>query len=241
MILSTISNVLVTLVALWVLVDLIVAFIQLFFYADGPGGCIEDPTVFGFFTYWRFNGPESCNPEINIDKCNTHLGKWKRYASYNSKKEKNNFLCEKDIDKLINDDRKDNYIPGYSTMELSGWVASFVLIIALFWSGIVTRNETMKAEITFWILIITVIITSIKAISYESGGIIIPDQESPLNYITDKLGLEDSDQLQYSFSSMKADGGECFIEGTFLGGGTHPKGQPPIYSGDCTDSDVPLY
>tara|TARA_Y100000389_G_scaffold43498_1_gene38130 strand:+ start:472 stop:1167 length:696 start_codon:yes stop_codon:yes gene_type:complete len=170
------------------------------------------------------------------------LGPFKKYKTLTSEDNKyENMLCKKELVDLQNDIISDNIIGGYNASELIPYVILPCVITLCFMWYIISRQVNSGAEFTFWILIATVIWTSFRSLAFDSDLAIIPEESSPLTYITDKLKFGIADELKYSFISRKQNGEECFVDGVVLGGGVSPENQPPTYSGDCDEKTLPLY
>ena len=152
---------------------------------------------------------------------------------------KTNCLCSSEI-KKYGDSKVSDKVGGFHPTQLLAYViVPFMTAIGIIYALVFTRPS--YAEWIFWILLATLIYTGLTSISYSTDVDIIPEQQvRPLNYIINKFGMQGSDELRYSFIARKQDGKECFIEGTMLGGGTHPENLPPTYSGDCTSENIPL-
>jgi len=150
------------------------------------------------------------------------------------------YLCVDEIDTLVKSVKSDNVMGGYNVTQLLAYIiVPFMTCIGIIYALVFTRPS--YAEWIFWILLATLIYTGLTSIAYSTDVDIIPEQQPrPLNYIIDKFDMQSSDELKYSFIARKQDGKECFIEGTMLGGGTHPENQPPTYSGDCNSENLPL-
>lgn len=179
----------------------------------------------------KTSGDNSLNAQ---GKCN-NLGKWKQYD-----KNDNDFLCAPEADQIFMDAVNDNIVSGYTSTELLAYIIVPTLtVLGIIYGIIFTRLNV--AEWIFWILIATLIYTGLSTVATRSDiDILPPDQPSPLTYITDKLDLQTSDELQYSFMSRKSDGSSCLVEGVWLGGGTHSSSGAPTYTGDCTAETLPL-
>jgi len=221
----------------WFIIDpVILTIINLLFHRGG-GGCSKD-------TWWSLSVLTPINSYMLRDvTCGASdssckdLGRWKTYKTRNNN---NNYLCSDEIDGLYKDIVENNVVGGYNLTELLAYVWIPSMVVAGIGWGLISTTLS-KAEWTFWILIATVIFTSIRSLSYDSDLSILPEQSSPLSYVSDKLELEGTDELKYSFIARKQDGKECFVEGTMLGGGVVPENQPPSYSGYCTAETLPLY
>jgi len=93
------------------------------------------------------------------------------------------------------------------------------------------------------------IYTGLTTLVKETADIDIspPSETSCLTYLTDRLGFNTGDELQYTFMARKQDGTNCMIEGTYLDapdGGIEPETMPTIYRGDnpkCSSSNLQLY
>ena len=213
----------------------------------GNGGCATEGWLGGPFLLNNSKKPAQCTENVVTDGLNT-IGKWRGYALKNDKGERLPYLYEAQVDKVAKD-IKDNYvIEGFTPVQLLAYIIIPVVTIESigFW---LLSTQASKAEWTFWIVLITLIYTGLTTLVKEAADIDIspPSETSCLTYLTDKLGFNTGDELQYNFMARKQDGENCMIEGTFLGspdGGIEPEDQPTIYRGDissCSSSNLPLY
>jgi len=209
--------------------------------SHGRLGCAEEGWVtVGPWTYlFKLDvcpTPTTVPPKAGKDKCPNTLGKYKTYVTGTDK----DYLCVDEIDTLVKSVKSDNVMGGYNVTQLLAYIiVPFMTCIGIIYALVFTRPS--YAEWIFWILLATLIYTGLTSIAYSTDVDIIPEQQHrPLNYIIDKFDMQSSDELKYSFIARKQDGKECFIEGTMLGGGTHPENQPPTYSGDCNSENLPL-
>jgi hypothetical protein len=227
------------LIIIWLVVDFIILIIN---GAVNKGlDCAKEGWIPAGPMNWILKGDDCVTASTSKGMCGD-LGRWKIYKkdTVDGDSTNSDSLCRGEIDSLYKDLVENNIIGGYNPMELIAYViVPFVTILCIIWGLISTRLN--KAEWTFWILIATIIFTSLTSLSYDSDISILPDQPSPLTYITDKLNFGAADELKYSFVSRKQNGDECFVEGTILGGGVHPENQPPSYSGTCNEKSLPLY
>jgi len=209
------------------------------------GTCIDDDiSAWGPWSYLYTSSLDTCSDPSSSktadpDKCPEPLGKYSDYAKNDSTKTKE-CLCKSEIDDLVKNKVDDSVIAGYNATQLIAWrIVPFMTVIGIIYAFIFTR--TSSAEWIFWIIIATVIFTGLTSIAYTTEIPVLPENTAPLSYITDKLNMGATDELKYSFIARKVDGSECFVEGTMLGGGSHPENQPPIYTGDCTSASLPMY
>ena len=56
--------------------------------------------------------------------------------------------------------------------------------------GLLATTTMNKGEWTFWIMIATIIFTSLSSITYNTDTSLIPTHENPLEYVTSKLKLD---------------------------------------------------
>jgi len=225
-------------ILLYLTIDFIVLIINLIMY-KGDGGCAMDG--------WVTMGPisnigsnDKCSNDDSEDKdCKADLGRWGVYKTNNDDGHKTS-LCKNEVDRLVKATIENNIVGGYTSIELLSYViVPVVTIFGIVWGLISTRLS--KAEWTFWILIATLIFTSLSSIAYNTDLNIIPEETSPLSYITDKLNLSGTDELRYSFIARRAkDGKECLVDGIMLGSGITVEGDPPTYSGFCDSESLPL-
>lgn len=224
----------------WLLFDIIILVVNGLLHT-GPGGCATDKwitlsilTPINSFLVDK----DECSESSEGEDCSDDLGKWKIYKVNNDDKHKNS-LCKNELDRLYTSIINDNIVAGYNSTELLAYIiVPFVTISGIIWGLISTRLS--KGEWTFWILIATVIFTSISSIAYDSDLNIAPEETSPLTYITDKLNMSGADELKYSFIARKKDGDECLVDGVMFGSGITPEGDGPQYSGFCDSESLPL-
>ena len=225
-------------IIIWLLVDFIILIINI---AVNKGlDCAKEGWIPAGPLNWILKDDDCTTDTVDNDSCGD-LGRWKMYKK-DTKGESGHkdSLCRDEIDSLYNDIIEHNMVGGYNPMELMAYViVPFTTVLCIVWGLISTRLN--KAEWTFWIIIATIIFTSLTSLTYDSDIGILPDQPSPLTYITDKLNFGVADELNYTFISRKQNGDECSVEGTILGGGVHPEDQPPTYSGTCDEKTLPLY
>ena len=227
----------------WLLFDIII-FIVNGLNNTGPGGCATDNwitlsilTPINSFLVDK----DKCSDTDDNDNdgyCKDLGPQWRAYKVNNDDGHKNS-LCKNEIDRLYKDIVNNNIVAGYNSTELLAYIiVPFVTISGIIWGLISTRLS--KGEWTFWILIATLIFTSISSIAYDSDLSIAPETTSPLTYITDKLNMSGTDELKYSFIARKNDGQECLVDGVMFGSGITPEGNKPQYSGFCDSSSLPL-
>jgi hypothetical protein len=212
----------------------------------GLSGCAKET--------WKTIGPFSgitkpdticTKPGTGTDKsdkdkgCSQPLGMYSDFAKQTFSKDKQ-CLCPGEVHSVIEDTLSNNIIEGYTPTQLAAYIiVPFLTTIGIIYAFIFTRIS--YAEWIFWILIATIIFTGLTSISYTTEIPVLPEQHAPLSYITKKLSMSGADELKYSFMARKQDGSECLVEGTMLGGGTHPENQPPTYTGTCTAASLPMY
>lgn len=174
--------------------------------------------------------------QLSDDKksCKNGLSEYSKYDNGNK-----GFLCSKDIDELKKDILSDDLVTKYPWTEYIPSVVGFVGVLVILYLILMSSTET-PADYIFWIVILSLIYTTIVTITYKTDANIVPrDSYNPLTYITDKLNFQSGDELKYSFLARKPDG-ECIIEGTILAGGIESSSDPATYSGTCTKETVPL-
>ena len=190
--------------------------------------------------------PDDCSSETS-ESDNNSLGTYRKYAVKDDDGTKNTCLYRPQIDKLVKDTIVGHTVQGYTIIQLLAYVIvpTITVISVLLWL-ISTRSN--KAEWTFWILICTIIYTGLTTIVRKTSGIDLESsQTSCLSHITDRLDFQTGDELKYSFNARKQDGGNCFIEGSYIGtpgGGVAAPDQPGTYIGDiasCSAEELPLY
>jgi len=225
-------------ILLLVLVDFILLLVNIGLNR-GPGGCAKDGWITFGITTAALKGVPCSESSSGKGECKD-LGRWREYSKDGKGKEHEGCLCRSEVDVLYKSIVEDNIVSGYNVTELLAYViVPFITVVGIVW-GLISTSLS-KAEWTFWIIIATLIFTSLTSLAYDTDLAVLPDQGSPLSYISDKLDLQGTDELKYSFIARKQDGKECFVEGTMLGGGVSPENQPPTYSGYCTSETLPLY
>jgi hypothetical protein len=179
------------------------------------------------------------------------LNKYRKYATEGS-----DCLYDVQIDRAVNDIKKDEIVEGYTAGQLLGYViVPLLTVLSLMYWGVTTRSN--KAEWTFWILISSLLVSGLTSAIYQSDVILESSAQSgssssPLSYITNKLELGPADVLNYRFVAQKQDDSSCTIEGSILGMGTSPEGLDPMYTpyegpnsvnsmAKCSASELPLY
>ena len=243
----SIKEIIVGIVLLYILIDTLV-FLFNGIQNTGPSGCATDDWMEGIFILNTSKKPPTCPSGVKDDGKLYSLNKWRSYALKDKDGKRENCLYEEQVDNVVKD-IKDNYvIEGYTPVQLFAYIIIPVATIESigFW---LLSTRASKAEWTFWILIVTVIITGLTTLIKETSGINIdpPARTSCLSYLADGMGFATGDELQYTFMGRKQDGTKCMIEGTYLGteqGGVEPENSPTIYRGDyskCSASDLPLY
>jgi len=189
------------------------------------------------------NGTLICTADIKSDPktpCKgQQLGKFEKYVERTESK-KQQLLCPSEIRAAFAAELKGFRVLGYTPVQLVAYVIiPFLTVVGIIYAFIFTR--TSFAEWIFWFMIASIIFFGLTSIEYTTEIPILPEAVAPLSYITKKLSMAASDELQYSFIARKQGGEECFVEGTMLGGGTHPENQPPTYTGSCTEATLPMY
>jgi len=233
----TIPQVLGISLGFWIVLDFIVLLINIT-RNSGPSGCADDDWInFGLPICSLLKTP--CDDGDKDDDC-SDLGRWKKYAGKDKDGNLLNHLCHDEINKVYEDAVSKNIVSGYNTTQLLAYViVPTITVLSILYALLSTTMN--KGEWTFWIIIATLIYAGVSSIAYDTDISTIPTQENPLEYVTSKLKLDTADELEYSFISRKQDGDECLIKGTVVGSGAiTPPDQPTSYSGDCTESDVPL-
>jgi len=236
-------------ILLYMLADLVIFIINVFVNTgENPQGCGDGWISGGGF--WAINSmhnPPPCSDTTQPDSSTQTVGRWSSYATMDGSGGKNKCLYEAQIDQLVEDQKTNYKIDGYTSIQLLAYVIIPALTIqSIGWWLVSTRAS--KAEWTFWILIITLIYTGLTTVVQETSGIdLVPTEPSCLDHVTNSLGFNTGDELTYSFMARKQDGTKCFIEGTYLGtpeGGIEAPDQPPVYNGDiggCSSDALPLY
>ena len=204
----------------------------------GNGGCATSDWIEGPFILNTTKKPAQCSENVDSGVGNT-IGKWRSYAMKDKDGKILPYLYEAQVDSVVADVKKNEFIQGFTPVELLAYIIVPVITIESvgFW---LLSTRASKAEWTFWILVITVIYTGLTTLVKETADIdILPmaGSTSCLSHITDKLGFNTGDELQYTFMARKQDGSNCMVEGTYLGtpdGGIESENQPTIYRGDAT-------
>ena len=204
----------------------------------GPSGCATSDWISGPFILNSYKKPAICSENVDTGVGNT-IGKWRDYSLKDKDGKKLPYLYEAQVDSVVRDIKNNYVIEGFTPVELLAYIIVPVITIESigFW---LLSTRAGKAEWTFWILVLTLIYTGLTTLVKETADIdILPTAGSTscLSHITDKLGFNTGDELQYTFMGRKQDGTNCMIEGTFLGtpdGGIESKNQPTIYRGDAT-------
>jgi hypothetical protein len=202
-----------------------------------PGGC-QDPNntwITGPFLITNIVSPDDCSSGGGGPE---NLGKWRRYAGVGK-----TCLYANDIDKVVEDTLNDHIVEGYTPVQLLAYVlVPTITFLSIGWYLISTRGS--KAEITFWLLIATLVYTGLTTIVDRSDVQILPDggDKSCLNKISDNLGLSQGDEIMFNYVARRAgDATECLIEGTYLStgeGGIAPDGQQIQVRGDIANCDA---
>jgi len=239
-------SVFIFLLVVYLLVDFFFALYN-YYWKRGVGhSCrnVDRLPPIGPFSLWENATDDICddlNNDEALGECE-NLGEWSSYKTKTVKdKDKKTIrgLCRSEIDKLVKDTLSNNVIGGYNSIELLTYVIiPTTTIFGIIWGLISTQLS--RGEWTFWIMIATLIFTSLSSISYNTDLLIIPEQTSPLSYITDRLELSGTDELKYSFIARRKDGEECLVDGVMLGSGITPENDPPSYNGFCDASNLPL-
>tara|TARA_Y100000768_G_scaffold86409_1_gene61899 strand:+ start:1626 stop:2339 length:714 start_codon:yes stop_codon:yes gene_type:complete len=233
-----ILSILLGITLIWLIIDFFVWCLYVTKQTGEQGACyLKDWVSIGPIT--GLSKPDKeCTYDSTSSDCSKGLGRWAKYKIGKDDKHPNS-LCKREIDNLYKENIEGNIVAGYNAQEIIGYIiVPFITVICII-LGIISTSAS-KAEWTFWIMIATIIFTSVRSIAYDSDLNILPEESSPLAYIIDKLNLSGTDELKYSFIARKQDGGECFVEGTLLGAGITPENQPPVYSGFCTAETLPL-
>jgi hypothetical protein len=237
----------VFLLVVYLLVDCLFALINYYRYRGVGYSCrnVDRPIPpIGPFSIWENSSDDLCDDLTGDQKRNEceNLGEYNKYKTKTADDKDGKSikgLCKSDIDKLVKDTLSNNLVGGYNSIELLTYVIiPTTTILGIIWGLISTRLN--RGEWTFWIMIATLIFTSLSSISYNTDLLIIPEQTSPLSYITDRLELSGTDELKYSFIARRKDGEECLVDGMMLGSGITPENDPPSYNGFCDASNLPL-
>ena len=234
------------LVLIYVLFDLLL-FLFNGIKNTGNNGCATDDWLGGPFLLNNSKKPAVCSENVETEGVNI-IGKWREYALKNEDGSILPYLYEGQVDNVVKDIKNNYIIEGFTPVQLLAYVIIPVVTIEAigFW---LLSTQASKAEWTFWIVLITLIYTGLTTLVKETADIDIspPSETSCLTYLTDRLGFNTGDELQYNFMARKQDGQNCMIEGTFLGspdGGIEPEDQATIYRGDissCSSLNLPLY
>lgn len=240
------STFILIVVVLYFLADCVVAFIN-YYNNRGVGySCrnVDRLPPIGPFSVWENVTDDICDDLTDtqaLGECE-NLGEWSTYKTKTVKDKDKKIvkgLCKSEIDKVVKDTLSNNILGGYNSIELLTYVIiPTTTIFGILWGLISTQLS--RGEWTFWIMIATLIFTSLSSISYNTDLLIIPEQTSPLSYITDRLELSGTDELKYSFIARRKDGEECLVDGVMLGSGITPENDPPSYNGFCDASNLPL-
>lgn len=196
-----------------------------------PGGC-QDPDsewIKGPFLITNIVAPDDCSKSGS----STGLGKWRRYAAPG-----NECLYGTDVDKVVEDTLNNHIVEGYTTVELMAYViVPSITFLSIVWYLLSTQSS--KAEWTFWILISTLVYTSLTTVVERSDVTILPGEEdkSCLNGLSKDLSLSQGDEIMFSYIARRGDATQCLIEGTYLStgdGGIAPEGQSVQVRGDIS-------
>ena len=229
-----IKNIGLLILGLYLLFDLIVLFYNIT-KRSGPGGCSKADKG------WIIVGPLTLYLKKKCDLgggC-TSLGTWEKYKTNKNTDSKNpkNALCASEINKVWEDASTRNIVQGYNMTELLAYViVPTVTILGILYGFILTNMN--KGEWTFWLMIATIIATGLTSIAYDTDIKSLPTQQNPLEYITSKLDLDTTDELEISLISRKQNGDECLISGTVIGPtALRSESEPLSYSGECKSKD----
>lgn len=237
--------------ALWFyfILDIIVLIINLISNVGYPGTCATDGWKSGILVFSSLLKPSEC-PDTNENTGIRGPGKWRNYAVQGPDDADGNAtecLYEQQIDTLVQDIKDDYVVQGYTSIQLLSYVI-IPTITALSISYWLISTRANKAEWTFWIMIITLIYTGLSSVVQQTAGIdVTPPSVSCLTHVSDTLGLDDGDELRYSFMARRQQGDQCFMEGTFLStaeGGIADPSQPQTYTGEipnCSAEKMPMY
>jgi len=228
---------LLLIIGFWVVMDVLVLLINLA-KRSGPGGCSSEIKG-GWVVVGVITG-------LLKDKCTvgdtgscTDLGKWSEYGKTTKEKTdaKLQCLCHDEVDAVWKEAVDQNVVSGYNTTQLLAYVIVPTITVLGIAYGFLATNLN-KSEWTFWIMIATIIGTSITSLAYDTDMAILPQTQNPLELVTSKLGLGTADELEFSFISRKQDGDECMVNGTVYGPSAAKIDNEPItYSGECKEKE----
>ncbi len=241
------KEVIAYLISFYLALDIMILIYNIAANTGTPGKCATKDWISGGLILNSSVKPDDCvtgSSETGI----LSIGKWSKYATKGEDGTKHSCLYEPQIDSVVKDIRDDHTLQGYTAVQLLAYVIvpSVTVLSVLLW---LISTRANKAEWTFWILICTIIYTGLTSVVRETSGIDIgsPSQTSCLSHITERLDFQTGDELKYSFIARKQDGGNCFIEGSYIGtpdGGVASPDQPGTYTGDigsCSAEALPLY
>jgi hypothetical protein len=203
---SSMVTYIIILFIVYQLIDLLMVYVNhklLDSINDGKANCSDNWMTLPLGIFTNYTIPENACPETNSSSC----------------------------DNEVKDALSGNVVGGYNTTEL----LSYVIIPALTLLGIgyaLIFTRPSYADFIFWTLIATLVYTAVVSLTYTTNiDILPPDQPSPLTYITEKLNMKQSDELEYTFLSRKSNGETCTIQGVMLGGGVHSPNSPGSVEG----------
>jgi hypothetical protein len=232
--------------AIYLLVDMFLL-LKNVLYSTGRGGCRED-------NWWSLyitpaNGFLEPDPCPDVVQGNKTPGRWSSYAETDGDGVPSTCLYEAQVDNIVNDIRNNYRVQGYTFIQLLAYIIIPVFTIeCILVFLITTRDHITMGEITFWLIILTLVYTGLTTVVQDVSDIeLVPSESSCLNHLTNSFNFSMGDELTYSFVARKQDGTKCFIQGTYLGtdeGGIEAPDQPPVFNGDissCSSDALQLY
>ena len=148
----------------------------------GPGGCAEeDWHTIGLLSWYL---KQACDEGSSDDDC-SDLGRWRKYASKKDGKPLTH-LCHDQINKVYEDAVEHHIVKGYNNTQLIAYIIVPAITVLGIMYGLLATTTMNKGEWTFWIMIATIIFTSLSSITYNTDTSLIPTHENPLEYVTSK-------------------------------------------------------
>ena len=241
---STLTSTFCFALALFLLVDMFLLLINVS-YHTGRGGCSEDDW-WSLFIASNIIDPDPCPAVVQGNKT---PGRWSSYAETDEEGVPSTCLYETQVDNIVNDIRNNYSVQGYTFIQLLAYIIIPVFTIeCILVFLITTRDHITMGEITFWLIILTLVYTGLTTVVQDVSDIdLVPSESSCLNHLTNSFNFSMGDELTYSFVARKQDGTKCFIQGTYLGtdeGGIEAPDQPPVFNGDissCSSDALQLY
>jgi len=226
--------------------DLLILLINSLMNVGDPNRCAKDGWISAGLVLNSSLKPNECPSQI-ADPGIRAVGKWRKYAVRDEEGNLSQCLYEQQVDEVVRDIQQNYIIEGYTPIQLLSYVivpTATALSIG-FW---LISTRANKAEWTFWIMIVTLIYTGLSSVVQETAGMdVTPESVSCLTHVSDTLGLQNGDELKYSFMARRQQGDNCFMEGTYLAtaeGGIADPSQPAVYNGDipkCNAEEMPMY